>query len=92
MANPSDVPVFLSVRIVNDCCSSDGQQQQQQVPTETVGGTVGTTGGVTAGASTSTSTIVQGTNKPAEHVLYEYEKDAAMFAREFEESMNQNRF
>jgi len=81
--------VFLSVRIVDDC--SDGQVQA-----EAAGGT-GATGGVqgTAGANTSTistSTIDQGTKRPAEHVLYQYEKDAAMFAREFEESMNQNRF
>ncbi len=78
LPNPSDVPVFLSVRIVDDNLT-DGH-----VESNSDGGERGSNSGNNKNNYDS--------RKPAEHILYQYERDAAVFAREFEESMSQNRF
>ena len=88
LANPSDVPVFLSVRIVDDV--TDRQVEAA------AGGDGGIGAGGDQGSSACNNSNINGSGngskKPVEHVLYQYERDAAVFAREFEEYMNQNRF
>ncbi len=76
LANPSDVPFFLSVRIVDDEVNSD--------VTKTEGSTaqVGGPNGLNYEDQNE-----NGHNKNPINHIYQYEQDAAKFAREFEENM-----
>ena len=81
LANPSDVPVFLSVRIVDDDVLATTNSGGTGTTSNTNGGTIHTD------VNDKDNMIQDQMEKnPIEHV-FQYEKDAAGFAREFEESM-----
>ena len=68
LANPSDIPLFLSVRIIDEVpTTSEGKVESKMDKSNSNDGN-------------------KNQSNPTEQV-YQYERDAAIFAREFEESM-----
>lgn len=79
LANPVDVPFFLSVRIVDDeVVDADGNVESGGA------GANNSIGAANSGMNNKNEN--QNRKNPVQHI-YQYEQDAAKFARDFEENM-----